>query len=132
MLGVVVGSSNPYDLIRPNDPQHPNWIDRADWFPMTIRITMVAVSSGAAFSGDWDRYLGSIPGGIQPNYTINYNDERTGENVLSQHEYSTDQQNWTQGQGVPVTVIPGSTLYFRDKDHTSLTQSLEIISYNFV
>jgi hypothetical protein len=33
------------------------WSKRFDWFPITLRVTVVAVSAGSTFSG-WDKYIG--------------------------------------------------------------------------
>ena len=46
-----------------NPLSHAAWAIRAQhWFPMQVRITVVAVSSGSSFSG-WDNYVG---GGTPP------------------------------------------------------------------
>ena len=38
------------------------WEDRADYFPMRVRLTVVAISSGSTFSG-WDNYIGELDAG---------------------------------------------------------------------
>jgi hypothetical protein len=36
------------------------WNSRANWFPMKMRLTIVAVAAGATFSG-WDRWVSTPP-----------------------------------------------------------------------
>jgi hypothetical protein len=43
------------------------WVDRADYFPMTVRMIVVAVSEGSTFSG-WDHYVS--PPATPPQITI--------------------------------------------------------------
>jgi len=39
------------------------WNKRFNWFPITVRVTIVAVSAGSTFSG-WDYYIGNKPANI--------------------------------------------------------------------
>lgn len=51
------------------------------------------------------------------NYTINYLNETTNENVISDHEYATSSSmtGTTAGSNMPVALEPGVDLYFRGK-----------------
>jgi hypothetical protein len=76
------------------DPTGPpsHWDERDKFFPLTIRISVVAVAQGHAFSG-WDYHING--GGVNrmptPTYTIDYINERTTQMVPSSDEYSTIQ-----------------------------------------
>lgn len=41
------------------------WSKRFNWFPITLRVTLVAVSAGSTFSG-WDNYIGAGARAKQP------------------------------------------------------------------
>ncbi|MBN1952465.1 MAG: T9SS type A sorting domain-containing protein [Bacteroidales bacterium] len=130
-LGIMLWSADPFGMIaiyKANQPQvdiHDEiWADRHDWFPMSFRYTVVAVSAGSTFSGDWDYYMGNTPSGVQPAYTIDYSNERTNEAILTQHEYSYNNSTWYDGTGVKLALSPSSIVYFRDKNDNYLTQTL--------
>ncbi|NJK94680.1 MAG: hypothetical protein HC905_06940 [Bacteroidales bacterium] len=67
---------------------------RSDYFPMRIRITIVAVAEGHTFSG-WSNYGsgGGGGGGGNPDVTfsIDYQNERTSQNVPNYYQYSFNQ-----------------------------------------
>jgi hypothetical protein len=97
------------------------WAERNTyWFPMKVRVTVVAVASGYTFSG-WQNYVGD---GTSPNYQIDFAGERTSANVVSTDEYSTDQMVWTTGTNAKIPLVPGQTLYFRRKVAPSFLQQL--------
>lgn len=130
-LGIIIWSADPLGRISaqlgPDDPEDnfydDLWDDRADWFPMSLRITIVAVSEGSAFSG-WETYLDDSDPGIQPEYTIDYINEQTSEDIITQHEYSYDNSTWFDGSGSNLNLTPGTTIYFRDKNDNGLSQIL--------
>ena len=72
----------------------PSWVwtdERSKFFPLDIRITIVAVAQGHSFSG-WDYYLnGSTPNRMPtPTYSIDYTNEQTAQNVPSSDEYANN------------------------------------------
>ncbi len=63
----VWASKDPRGLLAPeadsNEPQSKTfWDQRAKWLPLKLRVSIVAVSRGAVFSG-WDNH---VPGGRRP------------------------------------------------------------------
>lgn len=103
---------------------NPDWVDSANYFPMTVRATLVLVANAGSFSG-WDYWLNNIPSHM-PNYSIDYANERTAEFVTSIDQYSTDQSTWTTGTGAYVNLTPGQTVYFRDISTPSNIQTLVV------
>lgn len=99
-----------------------------DFLPMTVEITIVVVAQGYTFSG-WSNYPsgGGVTPVSPPSYTINYNNERTQQVVVSSDEYSYDQSNWTDGSDNYLDLTPGQTVYFRHKG-TSPVQTLNVPS----
>jgi|GEM_PF-4826412 hypothetical protein len=63
-LSPTIWSKDPRSPIaRPGqggDDAGEAWRLRYNWFPITVRVTVVAVSAGSAFSG-WDYYIGNTP-----------------------------------------------------------------------
>ncbi len=98
------------------------WANRGKWFPMTIRVTVVAVANGYTFSG-WENYLTPE---TAPDYQIDYTNERTSAAVVSTDEYSLNQTSWTSGSGSNLTLTPGQDVYFRKKSATTLVQHLVV------
>ena len=110
---------NPYKMdpyqqqIRQENPEV--WAERFTyWFPMTVKVTVVAVSAGSTFSG-WNTYLGVKP--ATPSYTINYSTSKTNQVVPStdEYSYSSGMSPAYSGTGVALDLLPGQTIYFRTK-----------------
>ncbi|MBN1415977.1 MAG: T9SS type A sorting domain-containing protein [Bacteroidales bacterium] len=113
-----------------NDPQAPiskageggdddgiAWSKRFNWFPVSVRVTVVAVSQGSVFSG-WNNYV--IDPALQkptPAYGIDYINETTDKVVPATDEYSMFPQMTyaTSGTGEKVSLTPGRRYYFRTK-----------------
>jgi hypothetical protein len=99
----------------------PSWVwdnERDKFFPLEIRITIVAVAQGHSFSG-WDYYLnGTTPDRMPtPAYTIDFPNERTAQAVPSSDEYANN-SNMTgavSGSGSALSLTPGQNVYFRTK-----------------
>lgn len=97
------------------------WAIRSNWFPCTIRIIIVAVSSGSTFSG-WDNYInggnGCTPTQLPiPTYGIDFGAETTDKVIPSSDEYSfnADMSGGTSGTGQKLILTPGQDVYFRTK-----------------
>ena len=96
------------------------WVHVDQYFPMTLRMTIVAVASGYTFSG-WANY--PVGGGCTPvqqptpSYSIDYINESTNKIVPSTDEYSyhADMSDAFSGNGQKLALIPGQTVYFRTK-----------------
>ncbi len=89
------------------------WAERFTyWFPMTVRVTIVAVSYDDTFSG-WDYYTKFAT----PAYTINYSTEKTTQIVPStdEYSYSATMSPAYNGTGVALDLEPGQNVYFRTK-----------------
>ncbi|NJO70059.1 MAG: hypothetical protein HC830_12945, partial [Bacteroidetes bacterium] len=101
---------------------------RSDYFPMRIRITIVAVAEGHTFSG-WSNYGsgGGGGGGGNPDVTfsIDYQNERTSQNVPNYYQYSFNQTDWTTGSNAKVDLTPGQNVYFK-KTETGDIQTLTV------
>ncbi|NJK86970.1 MAG: hypothetical protein HC906_14330 [Bacteroidales bacterium] len=65
-----------------------------------------------------------------PSYTINYSEEKTTENVSPEDEYSTNLSSWTTGNNTKLSLIPGTTVYFRKKADITKQQTLPVPSKN--
>jgi hypothetical protein len=92
------------------------------WFPMKVKVTVVAVASGYTFSG-WSNYVNNKP--ATPNYGIDYNNEQTDKTVPATDEYSVN-SNMTgaiSGTGQKITITPGQNVYFRTKAQGSVPAS---------
>ncbi len=97
------------------------WAIRYNWFPCTIRVIIVAVSSGSTFSG-WDNYInggsGCAPTQLPtPTFGIDYGAEATNKTIPSTDEYSfnADMSGATSGNGQKLNLTPGQDIYFRTK-----------------
>ncbi len=116
---------NPYKVvptqlqIRQENPTV--WNERfIYWFPMKVRVTVVAVSAGSQFSG-WDDYL-KFPA---PAYTINYSGEKTNQVMPATDEYSfsPSMSPAFPGTGLPLDLEPGQTVYIRTRARDLTPQS---------
>lgn len=92
------------------------------WFPLKVRVTVVAVASGYSFSG-WQNYVGT---GTAPNYQIDYSAECTSTNVSTTDEYSTNLTSWTAGANTKINLVPGQKIYFRRIAFPTYQQELNI------
>ncbi|MBN1597526.1 MAG: T9SS type A sorting domain-containing protein [Bacteroidales bacterium] len=61
-----------------------------------------------------------------PSFSIDYINEQTSELVISSHEYSYNQINWTIGDGSHLSLIPGQDVYFRYTGQSEGVQHLEV------
>ncbi|MFO7658914.1 MAG: T9SS type A sorting domain-containing protein [Bacteroidales bacterium] len=128
---------NPYKL-NPDGGQIRSenadiWAERFEkWWPMQVRVTVVAVASGHTFSG-WDSYV-SLDPMPTPNYGIDYLNTRTDKVVPSTDEYSvnSNMSEAVNGSGAKITLTPGQDLYFRTKSQdgrpASAIQHLDVPS----
>jgi hypothetical protein len=117
-------SKNPNYLLAPypsysDDPQsQPAWETNYLWLPVTIKVTVVAVSQGSVFSG-WDNYTGGCTPVRQPTptYGIDYVNHTTDKVVPSTDEYSynSDMSGAVSGTGVKLALTLGQDVYFRTK-----------------
>ncbi|NJK96590.1 MAG: hypothetical protein HC905_18205 [Bacteroidales bacterium] len=92
------------------------------FFPMKIKIIVVAVPQGATFSG-WDNYL------AEPNapYTVDYANEKTNETVSSAWEYAGSTLGpWVAGASSKVNLTPGANKYFRKVIDPSYVKTLKV------
>ena len=118
-IGPVIWGSNPdAPLIFTNGGGNDaTWAQRSNWLPCTIKVIIVAVSSGSTFSG-WSNYLGGTPQPPPaPAYTINFMTEKTNQNIPSSDEYSysSGMSPSFPGANVPLNLTPGQDIYFRTK-----------------
>jgi hypothetical protein len=132
-MGVILYSKNPGDgngwpVCRSNnggDPGGITWNERFNWFPMTIRVTVVAVSNGSTFSG-WDRYV-IDPSRRQPKtaYGIDFINETTDRVVPSTDEFSiySGMAYAVSGTGQRMPITPGQDHNFRTKAGSGLLAS---------
>jgi hypothetical protein len=115
----TIWCKNPASVVSPagsgGDDLGIAWSKRFNWFPITVRVTIVAVGAGYTFSG-WDNYLGDIP--AAPSYTINYFTEKTNQSVPStdEYSYSSFMSPAYSGTGSQLVLTPGEDVYFRVKE----------------
>jgi len=93
------------------------WFYRYNWYPATIRVTVVAVSAGSTFSG-WDNYI--INPSLRkptPTYGVDYINETTDKVVPSTDEYCmySNMRGAVNGTGQKMPLIPGQDANFRSK-----------------
>jgi hypothetical protein len=128
-MSAIIYASNPNWPVSPpangGDPAGLAWAQRFSWFPVTIRVTVVAVSSGSTFSG-WDNYIPNPA--LQkatPTYGIDYIHETTDKGIPSTDEYSyyPTMHGAVSGNGTKISVPPGRELYFRTKAADGLKAS---------
>ncbi len=87
------------------------------WFPMKVRVTVVAVASGYTFSG-WNNYPApTVNKPPTPTYSIDYLNELSDKVVPSTDEYSvnSNMSGAVSGTGAKITLTPGQDIYFRTK-----------------
>jgi hypothetical protein len=119
-VGPVMWSRTPgaYGILYERDTAA--WEVRSNYFPCTIKIIVVAVSSGSTFSG-WSNYLGGCTPTKQttPTYEINYSNERTDKVVPStdEYSYSSDMSDAVSGNGSYLYLTPGQDVYFSTKQN---------------
>jgi hypothetical protein len=118
-FGISPWQSDPLAQIRSENAAV--WAERGKWFPMQVKVTVIAVADGYVFSG-WDNYLQTE---TAPEYQIDYTNERTATQVSSADEYSYNQSAWTGGTDGYLTLTPGQDAYFRKKNGT-LVQHLVV------
>ncbi len=105
---------NPSPLCIPKDPSWgsdgcPEYKD--DFFPMRARVTITAYTDGG------------IP---KPDYTVDYNLERTIQQISTDDQWSPDNSTWYDGNGDYLDLTPGDTVYFRKRQDYSKTQTLVV------
>jgi hypothetical protein len=127
-MGPVIWCLDPFSPIgKPGeggDDAGVAWSKRFNWFPISLKVTVVAVSYGSTFSG-WDNYLGNSVKQPLPIYKIDFFNESTDKAVPSGDEYSyyPDMANAANGQGKKLGLIPGQNVFFRTKPSGGLTAS---------
>jgi hypothetical protein len=113
-MGILPWKVNPSDQqIRQENPTV--WdIRNTYWFPMKVRVTVVAVASGYNFSG-WSNYMSLKP--AAPSYSIDYAAEKTNQVITAtdEYSYSPTMSPAYQGTGTALDIQPGQTIYFRTK-----------------
>jgi hypothetical protein len=128
-MSANIFAANPSYPVSPpgngGDPAGDAWAQRFNWFPVTLRVTVVAVSEGSTFSG-WDHYI--INPSLRkptPTYGIDYINETTDKVVPSTDEYSQypTMSGAISGTGQKIAVPPGQVLYFRTKAGEGLLAS---------
>ena len=121
-FGINPWQTSPWQQIRQENVSV--WNSRYTyWYPMQVRVIVVAVASGYTFSG-WDNYLNA---GLMPEYEIDYINEQTTEIVSSSDEYSLNQSSWTTGSNARLTLVPGQDVYFRKKISPTQIQQLDVL-----
>jgi len=113
--------NGPYCTDNPEE-----WENYQLYFPLKLRVIVVAVASGYSFSG-WSNYTGGCTPtkAPTPTYAIDYFYERTDKAVPSTDEYSynSNMSGAVNGTGQKLTVTPGQDVYFRTKAGTCLLAS---------
>jgi hypothetical protein len=107
------------------DPGGVTWSERHNWFPITVRVTVIAVSAGSTFSG-WENYIPTPS--VQkatPSYGIDFINETTDNVVLSTDEFSEFPTMYgaVGGTGQKMALTPGRDAYFRTKAGNGLRRS---------
>jgi hypothetical protein len=120
MAAVIYSWDTQYPVGKPGeggDPAGISWSQRFNWFPVTIRITVVAVSNGSVFSG-WDNYI--INPALRqstPTYEIDYINETTDNVVPSTDQFSiySGMSGAIDGNDQKMPITPGQDANFRTK-----------------
>jgi hypothetical protein len=128
-LSMTIWSSDPQAPIgkagEGGDAAGLAWARRFNWFPITLRVTVVAVSQGSTFSG-WQKYVPD-PSTQKPTptYGIDYINETTDKVVPTTDEFSSFPTMYgaVNGSGQKMTMLPGMDSYFRTKAGNGLLQS---------
>jgi hypothetical protein len=119
-VGPIIWGTSPDGILSPSPGGNDaTYAVRANWFPLTLKVIIVAVSSGTNFSG-WDTYLMPCTPAQQsaPTYGIDYYNEKTNKIVppTDEYSYNSDMSGAVNGTGSKLTLVPGQTVYFRSKD----------------
>jgi hypothetical protein len=116
----IVSAGEKYQIRQENASV---WAERFTyWFPMKVKVTVVAVASGYTFSG-WGNYLTTKA--PTPTYGIDYTNELSDKVVPTTDEYSanSNMSGAVSGTGQKITLTPGQNKYFRTKAQGSVTAS---------
>jgi hypothetical protein len=121
-----------------NDPQAPvskafqggddagiAWSKRFNWFPVEVRVTVIAVSYGSTFSG-WENYVPDLSTmKPKPSYGIDFLNETTDKIVPPTDEYSMfpEMTYAVSGNNQKISLMPGRRYYFRTKAGNGLAAS---------
>jgi hypothetical protein len=109
-FGINPWNTDPFEQIR--SEKTATWALRnIYWYPMKVKITVVAVADGYTFSG-WDNYVSGT--GAAPEFHIDYAAEQTTEIVTPSVQYSYNQSSWNYGTSAKLTLTPGQNVYFRN------------------
>ena len=103
------------------------WANRyTHWFPMKVRVTIVAVAWDQTFSG-WENYINTNPGSKKPvpNIEIDFINESTNNMIPATIEYSynANMSYAVNGDGQKLALVPGQDIYFRTKAGSGLYAS---------
>jgi hypothetical protein len=111
-----------YGILYP--PDAAAWAVRYNYFPCSLRVIVVFVSSGSTFSG-WENYMNGGGGGggctptqqPTPSYSVDFTNETTNKAVPSTDEYSynANMSGAVSGNGQKLHLTPGQDVYFRTK-----------------
>ncbi len=100
-------------------PKDLSWGDdgcpeyKDNFFPMRARVTVTAYPSGG-------------PVIDPPDYSVDYDNERTKEQVSTDDQWSLDNSTWNDGSNDYLSLTPGQDVYFRKKADHSKTQTLDV------
>lgn len=121
-IGIVLWNKSPLCIPMGHDWNPSGCPEFKDnFFPMEVRVTITAYPSGTTPPPP------PPPPGDNPDYSINFDLERTNEQVSSDHEYSFN--NWAtviSGSNDYVDLTPGTDVRFRDKSDNDLNQTLTV------
>ena len=111
-MGLILWNRDPLCI-----PQGTDWDPNGcpgyaeKYFPMRARVSITAYSSSETFP---------------PSYSIDYENEQTAEQVMNNHEWSSDSANWIDGENDFLQLTPGQDLYFRVKADQTKVQVLDV------
>ncbi len=111
-MGIVLWNPDPLCIptgLDWNPDGCPEFQDR--FFPMRARVTITAYPSGTLFP---------------PSYSVDYENERTMEEISSSDQWSRDSVNWTTGNDETLSLTPGEDLYFRKTEDWTKIQTLDV------
>ena len=118
-IGLILWNTSP--LCIPKDLSWgsdgcPEYAD--DFFPMRARVTITAGTGSGGGGGD-----------DNPDYGVDYNRERTKEQVSDEHQWSWDNSTWTDGNNDYLDLSPDTVeknVYFRVKSDYNKKQTLTV------
>ena len=111
-MGLVLWNPDPLCIPQGTDWDPNGCPEHAEkFFPMRARVTITAYPANMTYP---------------PSYSVDYENEQTGEQVPGGDQWSEDSATWTDGNDDFLGLTPGVDLYFRRKEDHAKVQVVDV------